>query len=258
MQLKPSQLDLSSLPQSILPYLHNADIYNSSCSDRAQTFCIKGSQTMFLKIDKAALLQREQALITWLAPFNLAPQLISYQAIGETGYLLTTALSGSDGISEEYLQQPQRLAVLMGQSLARLHSLPVQNCPYPNRNNELLLEAQSNISQGIIDRDICSLPFPIAAQRFMQLRSLPLRESFIHGDFCLPNIIIEEWQVTGFVDFGTGGIADPHYDLFWGVWTLNYNLKTPVYGDAFLRAYGIEKVNKDKLELCHLIAAFTF
>jgi kanamycin kinase len=257
MHLTPTSLDLSTLPPQILPYFKDTLIYDSSCSEQAHTYCLKGERTLFLKLDNSLLLDRETALLNWLKPTGLVPEVIAYEVCADIGYLLTAALPGEDAISPRYLKHPARLAELMGFSLAHLHSLPVQDCPYPQRNAELLAEAELNISRGYIDTGICSLPFDQAAQRFHQLKSLPLQQVFIHGDFCLPNIILQDWQVSGYVDLGTGGIADPHYDLFWGVWTLNYNLKTPAYGDTFLTAYGINKVDKIKLELCHLIASFT-
>jgi kanamycin kinase len=45
--------------------------------------------------------------------------------------------------------------------------------------------------------------------------------------------------------------------LFWGIWTLKYNLKTEKYKDTFLDAYGRETLNLDKLEVCRLLAGLT-
>jgi len=257
MQLTQACLETSSLPESILNYLQDAVVLDSSCSERARTFCIRGKESYFLKIDHATLLDREQALLKWLYPYGFAPVVVEYEVWGELGYLLTRALPGEDGISPGHLKQPEKLAILMGESLARLHALPILDCPYPERNMELLAEAEDNIRKGIMDSGIIGSSFQEAASRFYQLRSLPLERVYIHGDFCLPNIIIRDWQLSGFVDLGTGGVADPHYDLFWGIWTLKYNLKTPAFGDIFLEAYGKSRVDNDRLELCALIAAFT-
>jgi kanamycin kinase len=53
------------------------------------------------------------------------------------------------------------------------------------------------------------------------------------------------------------GVGDRHYDLFWGIWTLNYNLKTDKYKDIFLDAYGRSLIDFDRLELCRLLAGLT-
>ena len=67
----------------------------------------------------------------------------------------------------------------------------------------------------------------------------------LHGDYCLPNIMLDNWQLSGFIDLDAGGIGDRHIDLFWGMWSLGFNLKTDRYRDRFLDAYGRDQVNED-------------
>ena len=69
----------------------------------------------------------------------------------------------------------------------------------------------------------------------------------MHGDYCLPNIILNNWKFSGFIDLGRGGIGDRHIDVLWGIWTLKYNLGTAQFSDRFIDAYGRDMVDKDKL-----------
>ena len=46
---------------------------------------------------------------------------------------------------------------------------------------------------------------------------------------------------------GCGGVGDRHIDIFWGLWTLNFNLGTDRYSDIFLDAYGRDTVDKETL-----------
>ena len=78
-------------------------------------------------------------------------------------------------------------------------------------------------------------------------------DTLLHGDYCLPNIMLDNWRFSGFIDLDTGGIGDRHIDLFWGIWSLNFNLKTNQYRDRFLDAYGRELINED---LFPVISAF--
>ncbi|MDE7300410.1 MAG: hypothetical protein K2N94_16560, partial [Lachnospiraceae bacterium] len=56
-----------------------------------------------------------------------------------------------------------------------------------------------------------------------------------------------------FIDLAMAGVGDKHIDLYWAVWSLQYNLKTEDYTDYFLDLYGRENFEYDMLKV---IAAF--
>lgn len=145
----------------------------------------------------------------------------------------------------------------MGEFLKIIHTLPVKACPYKHRTAEMLLESQINIKRAYADRAIIPEDIGVAAGRLAEPSSFGRDEVVIHGDYCLPNIIMKDFHLQGFVDLGNGGIGDRHYDLFWGLWTLEFNLGTGKYGNHFLEAYGIDQVDPQRLELCMLLAGFT-
>jgi kanamycin kinase len=78
----------------------------------------------------------------------------------------------------------------------------------------------------------------------------------LHGDYCLPNIILDDWQFSGFIDLDNSGVGDRHVDLFWATWTLFFNLKTDKYRERFIDAYGREKVDEDMLRAIAAIEVF--
>ena len=81
-------------------------------------------------------------------------------------------------------------------------------------------------------------------------------DTLLHGDYCLPNILLDNWRFSGFIDLDSGGIGDRHVDLFWGIWTLFFNLKTNAYRDRFLDAYGRDRVDEEILRLIAAIEVF--
>ena len=87
-------------------------------------------------------------------------------------------------------------------------------------------------------------------------RSLLRSDTLIHGDYCLPNVIFDNWRFSGFIDLGNGGVGDRHVDIFWGAWTLWYNLHTNEYRDRFLDAYGRDKINGDALDIVEIAETF--
>ena len=56
--------------------------------------------------------------------------------------------------------------------------------------------------------------------------------------------------MNGFIDLGEGGLGDRHFDLYWAMWSLGYNLKTEAYAGRFLDAYGRDRVDEARMDVC--------
>ena len=62
----------------------------------------------------------------------------------------------------------------------------------------------------------------------------------VHGDFCLPNILIYKNKVSGFIDVEAMGLGDPWIDYSWCIWSFEYNLNTKEYTKELLTELNIE------------------
>jgi len=225
--------NLDTMPDTIKSYLTHSVLSDASGHSGASTIYIEGDIQAYLKINGRGKLERERRMLEFLGQFQLAPQVIAYASDQEHDYLLTEALPGEDGSSAYHKDRPDQLAVTFGESLRLLHSLPTEGCPYPNRTEEMLIrESRQNHSPDVIEK----------------VRNLAVDEVLIHGDYCLPNVMFHQFKLQGFLDVGDGGIGDRHYDLYWGLWTLTYNLKTDQYHDRFLDAYGRDTIDRERLE----------
>ena len=69
-------------------------------------------------------------------------------------------------------------------------------------------------------------------------------------------MILDNWRLSGYIDLGGAGVGDRHIDLFWGSWTLNFNLGTDIYRERFFDAYGRDLIDKDKLLIVSVAEAF--
>ena len=81
-------------------------------------------------------------------------------------------------------------------------------------------------------------------------------DTLIHGDPCLPNVMEEDGAFRAFIDVSMGGLGDRHIDLYWAIWSLQYNLGTDAYTDAFLDLYGRESVREDMFRVVAAFEAF--
>ncbi len=260
MELKPIQPALEKIPVQFHSLLESAPVFDSSCSPEAQVLFIHKGDGFFLKSAPAGSLKEEAALTTFFHEKGLSAEVLAYESL-ESDWLLTRKIPGHDCLNAAYISDPERLCDTTAQLLRMLHSIDFSDCPVADRNALALSQAKNNYLTGNYDRhpfpDNWGYATPEDAWRVIEERSHLLRcEVLLHGDYCLPNILLDDWRFTGFIDVGNGGIGDRHLDLFWGLWSLEFNLKTDKYRDRFLDAYGREDVREEVFPLISAIEVF--
>lgn len=165
-----------------------------------------------------ALARRESALLRWLDGRLPAPEIIESVQEDGTDYLLMTRLSGQMLCEPNYLDQPERLCELLAEGMHMLHHTDTAGCPVDRRLDVVLTEAEAHVRQGLCNADGYK-DFGSAANLLDWLvRNKPAENlTLTHGDCCLPNILADSHGVSGLIDLGDGGLADPYidYSLCW-------------------------------------------
>ena len=253
MNRTPIVPDLASFPAQFRPLLQGTAVYDSSCSRQAKVYFIDRDGGLYLKTAAKGRLQREAELTRFFHSKGLSAQVLSYESL-EADWLLTTRIPGEDCIHQTYLDDPKRLSDTTAELLRMLHEQDPLGCPVPDRTAEYLATARRNYEAKAYDMslfpDNWGYATPEEAWRVLEENGRYLcADTLLHGDYCLPNILLDNWRFSGFIDLDAGGVGDRHLDLFWGTWSLNFNLKTDVYTNRFLDAYGREKVNEDLLRV---------
>ena len=252
-------LATESLPAEIRSLLDGASIYDSSCSPEARVYFIDKDGGYYLKVGEVGSLAREAMMTEHFNSIGLGVKVSSYIS-AERDYMLSESALGEDLTHPIYLSEPKKLAITMAELLRALHEKSYEGCPVI-RTPEYLDTVWKNYKDRKFDLslfgDHATFKSADEAYRFVEENAGALRaDTLIHGDFCLPNIILDGWRFSKFIDVGNGGIGDRHIDLFWGAWTLNYNLGTDEYRDVFFDAYGRELI--DPLALRVVEAAEVF
>lgn len=255
------QVDYDAYPREIGDFMKGAKLFDSSCSPTARVILIDREQGYFLKEAEKGALYQEALLAKFFASRRLTAKVLSYQTVGEKDYLLTERVCGEDATFSAYLKEPKRLCEVLAESMRMLHDAQIQGCPVQNRMQEYFATVEERYHKGMFDPSIYgkSNGFKTPEDAFRtvwEYKHLFESNTLIHGDFCLPNIMLDDFKFSGFIDLGNGGVGDRHIDLFWCVWSLWYNLKTDRYTDYFLDAYGKEKVKKDILRAVYAAEAF--
>ncbi len=257
-QNKRVNLETLCLPSKLIKWIGNAPLYENSGLSGARTFYIDNDHGAFLKVAPSKSLFVSSKLQSHLAKHSLSAPIILYIS-KDKDYLLSESLKGKNGVSNKYLSKPDRLSRTFGLSLKLLHEIDIANFTIKNKMSDLIFMANNSLFlQNHLDllSDYIGISYAeTAKEEIMSSVGILNNDSIIHGDYCLPNIILDKWRFKGFVDFDEGGIGDRHYDIAWGLWSLAYNFKSSEYGQIFLDAYGRENIDKEALRVCGLLAS---
>ncbi len=204
----------------------------------AQVFRLESPdrETLFLKMVPPAAkadLRGEAKRLAWLHDKVPAPRVIEFHEHSNGAHLLTTAVRGFPLIAFNDASDAvkRRLAALLGKALARLHSVDVTGCAFAHapghEPNATPSSERAEARRVEILRELRSrLPAPPA----------PV---LLHGDPCLPNVLVINEKLSGFVDLGSAGLGDPRSDLTLALWSLEYNYGAG-WSETLLEAYVAE------------------
>lgn len=105
------------------------------------------------------------------------------------------------------------MAALLGYALGRLHAVDVSGS-----STDVEFDTVPEADFGYFDSTKASMLAALESR----LR-LPSRRVLCHGDPCLPNVLVLQDELSGFVDVGSAGLGDPLKDLALALWSLEYN-----------------------------------
>jgi len=177
---------------------------------------------MVLKIEKISRSsEHEKLLLGWLDGKLSVPKIIETATHDGYSFLLTSRLHGEMACSENSLQNIEDTVAALVTGLKMLWQIGISNCPCTNTIADKLIQAEYNIKNGLVDMDDFN-PETFTTEGFNDVpdlyrhldRNRPAEDLvFSHGDFCLPNVFVSGSNITGFLDWGNGGIADRWQDI---------------------------------------------
>jgi kanamycin kinase len=171
--------------------------YRARAGDNSTVFEIESDDVRWF-LKIGDRLARECAVLGWLRGRLPVPRVVAFDQVGGVDALPMTAVPGTP-LAALAKSRPQAAIVeMLASAIRAFHSVNARDCPF-----EAYIPG----------------------------------ESLVHGDACLPNIIVGDDASTGYIDLGDTGVGDVEVDLSAAVWSLQYNLG-PGFGRAFLTAYG--------------------
>jgi kanamycin kinase len=225
----------ASLAWQIAPHLHTWRLVHP---DR---------RVRFLKLAPASASIRliaEASRMGWARAYLPVPVIVSSGSEGGTDWLLTEGLPGQDATICKHHMPPERLVPALARGLRAFHELaPVADCPFDFRIAAAQAQVRQRVATGRVSVDDlhpehANLGVPQALERLQALA--PDTEDLVvcHGDYCLPNVLLQDGQVIGYLDLGELGVADRCWDVVVGAWSVTWNLGAG-WEDLFYDSYGL-------------------
>jgi len=121
---------------------------------------------------------------------------VAFDQVAGVDALLMTAVPGTNLAAQAKSRPPAAIVEMLASALCAFHSVSARDCPF-----EAYIPG----------------------------------ESLVHGDACLPNIVVADDGPAGYIDLGDTGVGNVEVNLSAAVWSLQYNLG-PGFGRAFLAA----------------------
>ena len=159
-------------------------------------------------VKRAAALADERDRLAWLHGRLPVPEVIGFYRAAGDDWLMTREIAGVPLYHSSIALPPARVAAVFGEILLGIHTVDPTGCPF-----------------GVAKRG----------------------NVLIHGDYCLPNVLVTGGKLSGLIDVGKAGLGDPRVDLAAGVWTLQYNFG-PGLAQEFLNAYGAPPMTDQEIE----------
>lgn len=185
---------------------------------------VGGQADLFLKCGEGALADAvfgEAARLRWLAGRVPAARVLAAEALEGTAWMLTEALPGRSAGAwlSRYLDRTGELVGAVAGYMLALHGLPVDECPFDSSVAAWLPEARQRVASRLVDEDDFDSDHLgwSAARVLAEVESLAecaTDRVVVHGDFSLGNLLIDDdGTVSGCIDAGRLGVADPYQDI---------------------------------------------
>lgn len=202
----------------------------------------------FAKVDTASTrypsLRAESERMIWAAPYLRVPEVVACERLGTITILLTEALPGRDATHVGWRDDLPPLVGALGRGLRAFHDAVGEEwCPFRFDVRRAIDHVRGRVEAGVIDQadfhDAHAHLTPATALATLEATA-PAEEDLVvcHGDYCAPNVLLQDGRVSGYVDLGELGVADRWWDIAVGAWSVGWNFGVGLE-PLFYESYGV-------------------
>ncbi len=221
------------------------------------------NSSFYLKVNqgnRGSNLKLEGEILSWLEGKLPCPRLVSYQRYNTYEYLLITGIKGSASFLCSNDKERRTVIKILVEGLNLIHSIDINDCPFDRTLKFELENSKCRMLQGLVnERNFDRLRQGRTVESLYDelLLKSPKSEDlvFTHGDYCLPNILINEGKLEGFIDWEKAGISDRYQDIALCLRSVVYNFGEE-WGSIFLNELNLDSIDHQKIEFYQILDEF--
>ena len=164
---------------------------------------------------------REIRMTDWLQNKLPVPNILHSCVENGTHFLLMSRLEGEMSCERYYMERPALLTGLLAEGLKALWRVDTRDCPCRFSLDDRLLLAEDNVRHGRCEVELVEpdtygpggFRDPEHLLQWLKEHRPPMDPVLSHGDFCLPNLFLQEDRVSGYLDLGFCAVADRYQDI---------------------------------------------
>lgn len=165
--------------------------------------------------------ENHTAMLAWLEGKVPAPRILETHVRDGWRWTLMTRIRGEMACADTFRADPHRLVQVLADAMSSLWRIDVTGCPVDQSPDAKLRRARRIVEAGQVDMELVEpetfgeggFSSPAALLTWLEEHKPPFEPVLTHGDFCLPNVFLENGQLTGFLDLGRSGIGDRWTDI---------------------------------------------
>ena len=196
------------------------------------------------------------AMLLWLDGKVPAPRVLETVQRDGFRWTLMTKISGEMACAEDHRADPHRLVRVLAEAMKALWAVDISGCPVDQSPKAKLERAKEIVEKGQVNMELVDpetfgengFLSPAALLSWLEENAPDFEPVLTHGDFCLPNLFLDDWKFSGFLDLGRSGVGDKWTDiaLLWRTLRDNfgghYGEAVPgFHPDELFEALGIEQ-----------------
>jgi len=250
-------LQLTNVPAAIASYLAEGSTKAIEIGQSTANVyqIIQDTQHFYLKVSSISpyfSFQNEVDILHWLAGKLPVPRVQEYEIDSQNEYLILSNVAGHNCVEAMALLDPHLIIEQLALGLRQIHALDISDCPFNQRIADKLKHGYQRVINGLVDEDDFDPNHmgKTGQQIYTALVDLQPEEDdlvFSHGDYCLPNIIINSGQICGYIDLDRAGISDRYNDLAIASRSIASNFGQE-YEQLFFDCYGLKTVDQEKIQ----------